>query len=378
MLTISLDEHYASPGFLDGPGRELKAQALKFGAAAAKLFEQLCDVGEKRIAEMDAAKIDMQVLSLTSPGTEQIAGADATAFAREAYDFLADAIKKNPTRFAGFATLPTAIPDEAAEELERMVREHRLKGAIINGHCRERYLDDKFFWPILERAEALNVPIYLHPTQPPKPVIEASYGGFSPIVTELLAGAGWGWHIETAIHVIRLILRGVFDKYPKLQIVIGHMGETLPFMLQRLDVMPMAMTKLKRPINLSHRERALHVQRIQLHPYFSRPAASRRCRAHNVFRGLPILIDGPGTGILRSIACKPRRPGEDRAWQRRDSSWTQLRMTPQAGLSKTMQTKSEHRRPAPNAVKRAGVLPIHVRTYSWPTIHQGFRGFCSN
>lgn len=249
MRTITLEEHYASPGFLDGPGRELKAQTLKFGAAAAKLFEQLCDVGEKRIAEMDVAKIDMQVLSLTSPGTEQIAGADATALAREANDFLADAIKKNPSRFAGFATLPTAIPDKAAEELERMVREHRFKGAIINGHCRERYLDDKFFWPILERAEALNVPIYLHPTSPPKPVIEASYGGFSPIVTELLAGAGWGWHIETAIHVIRMILGGVFDKYSKLQIVVGHMGETLPFMLQRLDVMPMAMTKLKRPIS---------------------------------------------------------------------------------------------------------------------------------
>jgi len=378
MRTVTLEEQYASPGFLDGPGRELKAQALKFGAAAAKLFERLCDVGEERIAEMDAAKIDMQVLSLTSPGTEQIAGADATAFAREANDFLADAIKKNPTRFAGFATLPTAIPDEAAEELERMVREHRLKGAIINGHCRERYLDDKFFWPILERAEALNVPIYLHPTQPPKPVIEASYGGFSPIVTELLAGAGWGWHIETAIHVIRLILRGVFDKYPKLQIVIGHMGETLPFMLQRPDVMPMAMTKLKRPIS-AYLTGNVHYtfSGFNFTPTFF-DLLLRAGVEHNVFRGLPILIDGPGTGVLRSIACKPRRPGEDRAWQRRDSSWTQLRMTPQAGLSKTMQTKSEHRRPAPNAVKRAGVLPIHVRTYSWPTIHQGFRGFCSN
>ncbi len=191
----------------------------------------------------------MQVLSLTSPGTEQLEVADALALAREANDFLADAVKKNPARLAGFAALPTAAPDKAAEELERMVREHGFKGAIINGHCRGRYLDHKFFWPILERAEALNVPIYLHPTQPPKPVIEASYGGFSPIVTDLLAGAGWGWHIETAIHVIRLILGGVFDKYPKLQIVIGHMGETLPFMLQRLDVMPMAMTRLKRPMS---------------------------------------------------------------------------------------------------------------------------------
>jgi hypothetical protein len=135
-----------------------------------------------------------------------------------------------------------------------MVREHGFKGALINGHSRGRYLDDKFFWPILERAEALNVPIYLHPTQPPRPVIEASYGGFSPIVTELLAGAGWGWHIETAIHVLRLILGGAFDRYPKLQIVIGHMGEALPFMLQRLDVMPMAMTKLSRPISAYLRE----------------------------------------------------------------------------------------------------------------------------
>ncbi|HEV2379445.1 MAG TPA: amidohydrolase family protein [Terriglobia bacterium] len=217
-------------------------------------MERLCDVGERRIAEMDAAGIDVQVLSLTSPGTEQAEAADAAALAREANDFLADAVKKNPARLAGFAALPTAAPDKAAEELDRMVRGHGFKGALINGHSRGRYLDDKFFWPILERAEALNVPIYLHPTQPPRPVIEASYGGFSPIVTDMLAGAGWGWHIETAIHVIRLILGGAFDRYPKLQIVIGHMGEALPFMLQRLDVMPMAMTKLSRPISAYLRE----------------------------------------------------------------------------------------------------------------------------
>jgi predicted TIM-barrel fold metal-dependent hydrolase len=135
-----------------------------------------------------------------------------------------------------------------------MVRQHGFKGAVINGHHRGRYLDDKLFWPIFECAEGLRVPIYLHPTQPPKPVIEASYSGFSSIVTEMLAGAGWGWHIETAIHVIRLILGGVFDQYPKLQIVIGHMGEALPFMLQRLDVMPIAMTKLSRPISSYLRE----------------------------------------------------------------------------------------------------------------------------
>jgi predicted TIM-barrel fold metal-dependent hydrolase len=254
MRTITLEEHFASPGFFSGPGKELKERALKFGDRAARLFEQLNDVGDKRIAEMDAAGIDVQVLSLTSPGVEQLEAGEAIALARDANDFLADAIAKNPNRFAGFAALPTAVPDKAAEELERMVRDHGFQGAVVNGHHRGRYLDDKFFWPILERAELLNVPIYLHPTPPPQAVIDASYGGFAPIVTEMFAGPGWGWHIETAIHVIRLILGGAFDQYPKLQIVIGHMGETLPFMLQRLDVMPTAMTRTNRAISSYLRE----------------------------------------------------------------------------------------------------------------------------
>jgi uncharacterized protein len=254
MRTITLEEHFASPGFLDGPGRELKEQASKFGPSAAKLFERLTDVGEKRIAEMDEAKVDMQVLSLTSPGTEQLDAAEAISLAREANEFLGAAVKKNPTRFGGFATLPTAAPDKAADELERAVREYSFKGAVINGHNQGRYLDDRFFWTIFERAEALNVPIYLHPTKPPKPVLESWYAGFSPTVSDMFAGPGWGWHIETAVHVIRLVLGGVFDQYPKLQVVIGHMGEALPFMLQRLDVMPMAMTKLNRPISAYLRE----------------------------------------------------------------------------------------------------------------------------
>jgi predicted TIM-barrel fold metal-dependent hydrolase len=254
MRTITLEEHFAFPRFFDGPGQDLKARAQQYGDRAAKLLEQLCDLGEKRIAEMDAAGIDVQVLSLTSPGTEQLEAADAMSLASEANKLLAEAVKKNPTRLAGFATLPTALPDKAAEELDRMVREHDFKGAVINGHHRGRYLDDKFFWPFLECAASLNVPIYLHPTRPPKPVIEAAYSGFSPMVNEMLASAGWGWHIETGVHVIRIILGGVFDQYPNLQIVIGHLGEGLPFMLQRLDVMPMALTKLKRPISAYLRE----------------------------------------------------------------------------------------------------------------------------
>ena len=127
MRTITLEEHFAFPGFLDGPGRNLKARAQQYGDRATKLLDQLCDLGEKRIAEMDVAGIDVQVLSLTSPGTEQLEAADSISMASEANNFLAEAVKKNPTRFGGFATLPTASPDKAAEELERMVREHDFK-----------------------------------------------------------------------------------------------------------------------------------------------------------------------------------------------------------------------------------------------------------
>ncbi|HUH96683.1 MAG TPA: amidohydrolase family protein [Anaerolineales bacterium] len=255
MKTITLEEHYVSPSFLEGPGRGLIAQAKNPESYIGRIFEQLRDLGEKRIAEMDSAGIDVQVLSLNSPGVEQLDAEEATPIARETNDFLAGAVKSHPKRFAGFATLPTADPKTAASELERTVRDHHFKGAIINGHIQGRYLDDRFFWPILERAEGLSVPIYLHPTQPPKPVIEASYSGFDPAVTNMLVGAGWGWHIETAVHVIRLILGGVFDKYPRLQIIIGHMGETLPFMLQRLDrILNQETTGLKHPVSAYLRE----------------------------------------------------------------------------------------------------------------------------
>jgi len=254
MRVITLEEHFANPGFLDGPGKRLKQQASTSGSPIAGLLDQLCDIGDKRIAAMDAAGIAVQVLSLTAPGTEQLEAADAKLMAREANAFLADAIARHPTRFAGFAALPTPAPEAAADELERTVREHGFKGALINGHVRGRYLDDRFFWPIFERAEGLGVPIYLHPTPPPQPVIETSYSGFAPIVTEMLAGAGWGWHIETAVHVIRVILGGTFDRYPRLQLVIGHLGEALPFMLQRFDRMPQAVTKLDRKISAYLRE----------------------------------------------------------------------------------------------------------------------------
>jgi predicted TIM-barrel fold metal-dependent hydrolase len=255
MRIITLEEHFASPAFLEGPGRGIVEQAANPDTPVSNTLGPLRDLGEGRIAAMDAAGIDMQVLSLTTPGTEQLDGPAAVPVAFATNEFLAEAVRKYPSRFAGFATLPTASPEAAAAELERTVRDYGFKGAAINGHIQGRYLDDPFFWPILERAEALNVPLYLHPTVPPRAVVEASYSGFSPLVTNLLAGPGWGWHIETGLHMIRLILGGVFDRYPKLQFMIGHLGEAIPFMMPRMDAILLPeRTKLRRPISAYLRE----------------------------------------------------------------------------------------------------------------------------
>ena len=249
MRTIILEEHCASPGFVAGPGKEFMERLRQIGGHLGEVYTKLQDIGDGRIADMDAAGIDMEVLSLTAPGVEQADADEQVAIAREVNDFVADGVQRNPTRLAAFATLPIAAPEKAAEELDRRVTQQGFKGTMINGHTRGRYLDDKFFTPILERAEALDVPIYIHPTIPPKPVVDAYYSGFSPLVSSTFAIAGWGWHIETSVHVIRMILGGVFDRHPKLQVVIGHMGEGIPFLLPRMnDTMPQRMTKLERPI----------------------------------------------------------------------------------------------------------------------------------
>ena len=173
----------------------------------------------------------------------------AIALAREANDFVAAAVRRHPKRFAGFAAVPLADPQRASDELERTVHEYGFKGALINGHQRGRYLDDPFFSPFLERAAALGVPVYLHPTLPSQSVIDALYAGFAPEVSFQFAGAGWGWHIETAIHVLRIILGGVFDRIPNLQLIVGHMGETLPFMMSRVDTMTPEVTRLRHPVS---------------------------------------------------------------------------------------------------------------------------------
>jgi predicted TIM-barrel fold metal-dependent hydrolase len=155
--------------------------------------------------------------------------------ARQANDQLAAAVAAHPDRFAGFAILPLTEPEAAAHELERTVTSLGFKGAMINGTTNGHFLDDPSFLPILQRAVALDVPIYIHPAVPPPVVQQAYYFGLDPAAGFALSTSAWGWHSEVGIHALRLILAGVFDRLPSLQIIIGHMGEMIPFMLARIN-----------------------------------------------------------------------------------------------------------------------------------------------
>ena len=247
MRVITLEEHFWTDALTDAL-TEANRAALAMPRLGA-LADDLRDLGERRLADMDAAGIDVQVLSVAPPAAQVLEPGPAVRLARAANDQLAGAVGQHPDRFAGFATLPTPDPDAAAAELERTVTEHGFKGAMINGHTDGRFLDDEKFWPVFERAEALGVPVYLHPTYPTAQAMAAYYQGFDDQVSATLATSGWGWHAETGLHVLRIILGGVFDRFPGLQMIIGHMGENLPFSLARADerLTPVA-TGLKRRV----------------------------------------------------------------------------------------------------------------------------------
>jgi len=174
-------------------------------------------------------------VSYATPSAERLEPSLARGLTKEANNTLAAAISKYPDRLLGFATLPMLDPAAAAFELQRTVHDLGFVGAMINGHVNGRYLDDKFFWPVFECAESLGMPIFLHIQVPPKPVIDAYYGGFAPEVSAFLSIAGTGWHIDNGVHCLRLILGGVFDRFPKLQIIVGHNLEILSWTAWRAD-----------------------------------------------------------------------------------------------------------------------------------------------
>lgn len=231
MRTIAIEEHFLAEGFREALPRNAAGGLTGSGEIQTKL----ADVGEIRLKEMDAGGIDLQVISHNTMNLATFPVDEVVRLARQANDQLAAAIAAHPTRFAGFATLPMTDPQAAANELERAVHLPGIKGAMIGGTINRRFLDDPAFLPVLERAVALDVPIYIHPGVPPESVRAAYYSGFDPAVSYALATNGWGWHNETAIHALRLILSGLFDRLPTLQIIIGHMGEMLPFMFDRIN-----------------------------------------------------------------------------------------------------------------------------------------------
>ena len=245
MKVIGFEEHYGLPAIYEAAktANDPYLQVLETLKKAGHFPDDpktgfpagIYDLGDGRIAGMDAAGIDVAVLSYATPSVERLEPSLARDLARQANDTLAAAISKFPDRLLGFATLPMLDPAAAARELERTVRELGFVGAMINGHVNGRYLDDKFFWPVFECAEALRVPIYLHIQVPPKPVVDAYYSGFAPEVSAFLSIAGSGWHIDNGVHCLRLILGGVFDRFSALQIIVGHHFEILAWSAWRLD-----------------------------------------------------------------------------------------------------------------------------------------------
>jgi len=226
---IALEEHYFDPDvtqhFKEG-GPEARLPALR---------DRLFDVGELRLKEMDEAGIDVQVLSHGAPATQRMDAQTAIPVAKRANDKLFDLVKSSGKRFEGFAALPTADPKAAADELERAVTRLGFKGAMIHGLANGVFLDDKRFWPIFERAQALDVPLYMHPALPHPDVANVYYKDYLKEFPGLLT-AGWGFTVETATQAIRMVLSGMFETYPRLKVILGHLGEGLPFSLWRIDM----------------------------------------------------------------------------------------------------------------------------------------------
>ncbi|MGD0433584.1 MAG: amidohydrolase family protein [Acetobacteraceae bacterium] len=254
MRIVTLEEHFTAPaivGRIDPDAvRRRGFPGPGFAWGQANKRGELADLGDARLEDMDASGITVQVLSVSGPGADVVPGEAGVRIAREYNDHLAEAVGRHPDRYRGFAHLPLLAPEAAADELERAVKQLGFHGVLVNGATDGRFLDDPRFEPVLARAEALDVPIYIHPGIPAEPVRNEYYDGMLGNFSFTLALSAWGWHAETAVHTLRLVLSGALDRHPRLKIVIGHMGEALPFMLDRIDetTSDEAKTQLRRSV----------------------------------------------------------------------------------------------------------------------------------
>ncbi|WP_326946927.1 amidohydrolase family protein [Amycolatopsis sp. NBC_01307] len=250
MKIIGLEEHFVTRDVVDAwcalepEWQDLSLTPSTRGDSA----RRLADFGDERLAGMAKAGLDVQVLSLSTPGVQNLASADAVALQTAANDTLAEAIRARPGSFQGLATLATPRPAAAAAELERAVTELGLNGAMLFGRTRDRNMDEPAFWPIYEAAAALKAPLHLHPQSPPAAVRGAYYSGYGPRVDAALATHGIGWHYDSGVQVLRLILSGVFDRFPDLRVIVGHWGEMVLFYLDRIDSLN-ELAGLRRPVS---------------------------------------------------------------------------------------------------------------------------------
>ena len=246
--TITLEEHWLSEAVVDFYSANSRADPYQETVLLRRCRNDLVEVGNIRLKSMSDNQVSLQILSHAA----NIIALDANTCIKVNNE-LAQAARENPTSFAGFATLPMVDPEAACSEFRRCVTELKFVGALIDNNCNGRFYDDPFFWPVFETAQSLDVPIYLHPSynEQVKPMLFD--GNYPNAIAQTLSMYAWGWHSENALHILRLFAAGVFDRFPRLKIIIGHMGEMLPFQLDRIirisaNQWPMAGVKLERQL----------------------------------------------------------------------------------------------------------------------------------
>lgn len=248
---VTLEEHFLVPSLIT----DIESLAERLRWQSPDTVGKLADLGAARLRDLDENGITVQVISASMPGADLLDGQEGVDFARATNDRLSEAVRRHPGRFAGFAHLPMREPEAAADELERAITQLGFRGAMINGTTEGRFLDDPRFAPILDRAAALAAPIYIHPNHVPKPVFDAYFTGLPGNAGMILATGAFGWHAEVGIHVFRLAFAETFEKHPGLNVIVGHMGEMLPFMLDRADHCLLGLGGWKTPISKIIRER---------------------------------------------------------------------------------------------------------------------------
>jgi predicted TIM-barrel fold metal-dependent hydrolase len=247
---LPIEEHWTTEGIdraLRSQPAEIRDESLvlnDWGDSLARLLE----VGEPRIETMNAAGVDIQIISLAPPGTHGLPIREALALSREANDRASEAVDRHPSRLRAMTTLPMSDPDAALAELQRSATATGHVGIMSYGRSGDRPLDDPAYDDLLGAAASMRQPVFVHPQIPPNAVRDASYRGFDPTTDLALATVGWGWHLEAGLAALRLILRGTFDRHPDLQIVLGHWGEMLLFALDRIDSLSNVSPHLERRV----------------------------------------------------------------------------------------------------------------------------------